>query len=604
MRKILIAIAALLFLCLGTVVLFPDFVVEHIRLPYWEPPMDKGTAQKIALKEAAKAKRNHYAPVAIDLNGDGKISTTKPTLNQVYIDIDADDLAENVGWIAPEDGLLFYDKNQNSKFDGIDELFADPKVNGFVILGVYDYNGDKVIDEKDEIYNKILVWQDKNGNGKVNKDETKSLKDYNITSIPLKYKNDKSSDENGNIIKARGTYKTNDEKRFAASVELACDYGVSSRYVGKTKIDRGMSNSLFLYGFGKVPDTNVAMTLDEDFKDFIEDRVYSFNQEERFIPGEELIYRWSGLYKLHEKYGIKRSYRDLTMWDKIWVVDTFFGDNIYQDLIEENYKNKEDGKVFGDITFNAASVDRAYKWRADYYTPKIVAFAFASGGIEGIKYSYKTHTVEVDGALLEKNLQEHYSDINKKAIMMKHLKKVDDEAIKTLFSDNKTSIYYKIMNSNVISIDDGDSFNIPIEADIQGTDGDDVIIPAGSMKSVINGKKGDDLYIIRMNMGDKIIKDSPDNNTILFIDMLPRYFGIMKIDDNLEITYGTMNRVIMDNSSLTGIEFSDGRFLDAESIDNITAHLEKLSRTKPIFTSVDARYNKDAKKIIMDNLKK
>ena len=52
-------------------------------------------------------------------------------------------------------------------------------------MSQYDSNNDGVIDEKDEVYSKLLVWQDKNSNGISEADELKSLKDIGITSVSL-----------------------------------------------------------------------------------------------------------------------------------------------------------------------------------------------------------------------------------------------------------------------------------------------------------------------------------------------------------------------------------------------------------------------------------
>ncbi len=37
--------------------------------------------------------------------------------------------------------------------------------NGYEALKAYDLNGDNVIDEKGEIFNKLKIWKDTNSNG-------------------------------------------------------------------------------------------------------------------------------------------------------------------------------------------------------------------------------------------------------------------------------------------------------------------------------------------------------------------------------------------------------------------------------------------------------
>ena len=63
-------------------------------------------------------------PLALDLNGDGKINTISSTLSQSYFDFNHDGIAERSGWIAPGDGLLTLDENGNNVVDGLDELFG------------------------------------------------------------------------------------------------------------------------------------------------------------------------------------------------------------------------------------------------------------------------------------------------------------------------------------------------------------------------------------------------------------------------------------------------------------------------------------------------
>ena len=63
-----------------------------------------------------------------------------------------------------------------------------------------DLNGDNAIDEKDEIFDKLKIWKDKNSNGITDKGELGSLSDNNIKSIDLNYK-EITIDENSNTIK-------------------------------------------------------------------------------------------------------------------------------------------------------------------------------------------------------------------------------------------------------------------------------------------------------------------------------------------------------------------------------------------------------------------
>ena len=79
--------------------------------------------------------------------------------------------------------------------------YTDKKAtNGYEALKAYDLNGDNVIDEKDEIFNKLKIWKDKNSNGITDEGELSSLADNNIKSTDLNYK-EITIDENSNTAK-------------------------------------------------------------------------------------------------------------------------------------------------------------------------------------------------------------------------------------------------------------------------------------------------------------------------------------------------------------------------------------------------------------------
>lgn len=105
-----------------------------------------------------------HDPLALDTNQDGFISTTDLDVSGTYFDITGDGLKERVGWIKSEDALLTYDKNENGDIDGIDEVFGNMSESGFEELKrLIDSNHDNIIDRRDELFNRLQVWNDKNG---------------------------------------------------------------------------------------------------------------------------------------------------------------------------------------------------------------------------------------------------------------------------------------------------------------------------------------------------------------------------------------------------------------------------------------------------------
>lgn len=86
--------------------------------------------------------------------------------------------------------FLAIDRNGNGKIDGPEELFGnqDNGQNGFEALKELDTNHDGVIDAKDEGFSKLLLWQDKNGDGISQPGELEPA-GKRIVKISLKYKN-------------------------------------------------------------------------------------------------------------------------------------------------------------------------------------------------------------------------------------------------------------------------------------------------------------------------------------------------------------------------------------------------------------------------------
>ena len=158
-------------------------------------------------------------PIIIDLNKNG-ITSTKLN-NTIYFDHDNNNFKEATSWIDKGDAFLALDKNSNGLIDNGNELFGnhtisntkygekeannkDTSINGYEALKAYDLNGDNVIDSKDEIYDKLLLWKDSNQNAITDKGELIKLKDSGIVSIDLNYKNT-NTDEKGNTIKQSST---------------------------------------------------------------------------------------------------------------------------------------------------------------------------------------------------------------------------------------------------------------------------------------------------------------------------------------------------------------------------------------------------------------
>jgi hypothetical protein len=124
--------------------------------------------------------QNHISPLAFDLDNDG-IESTGIYDTRVYFDIDGDQFAEKVGWIAPDDGLLALDVNGDGVISDITELFGDDIMPAFDKLARHDSNGDGAITAADADYARLKVWRDFDQDGFSDANELFALNDASIS---------------------------------------------------------------------------------------------------------------------------------------------------------------------------------------------------------------------------------------------------------------------------------------------------------------------------------------------------------------------------------------------------------------------------------------
>ncbi len=100
-------------------------------------------------------------PLVINLDTD----TASVSDQKFYFDLDADGHQEQISQLGSKSGFLAIDKNGDGIINDGSELFGTRSGNGFADLAQYDQDGNGWIDEADEIFDKLLIWQkDENGN--------------------------------------------------------------------------------------------------------------------------------------------------------------------------------------------------------------------------------------------------------------------------------------------------------------------------------------------------------------------------------------------------------------------------------------------------------
>ncbi|MDL2259129.1 hypothetical protein LJC42_08315, partial [Eubacteriales bacterium OttesenSCG-928-K08] len=129
------------------------------------------------------------SPIVLDLNGNGYDLLS--LANGTYFDLDNEGGTEKTGWVQGTDGLLVLDRNEDRIINNGGELFGDntilangqKAISGFQALAELDSNQDGVIDENDDAYFLLKVWQDHDSNGQSGAGELKTLAELGIVAI-------------------------------------------------------------------------------------------------------------------------------------------------------------------------------------------------------------------------------------------------------------------------------------------------------------------------------------------------------------------------------------------------------------------------------------
>ncbi|MBU0631083.1 hypothetical protein KKA17_00405, partial [bacterium] len=517
-----------------------------------------------------------HDPLALDINQDGFISTTDLDVSGTYFDITGDGLKERVGWIKSEDALLTYDKNENDNIDGIDEVFGNLSESGFEELKrLIDSNHDNVIDRRDELFNRLQVWNDLNQDAKVQDGELQSLKDAGITSIDLNYVST-NIEINGNLLTEASKYTDADgNKELAADIQLATDAKdtkLDLEDIPDFTIDPATELLPQLRGTGLVYDSLVLYNLNPEFKALAQEM--STNLPRIATEFDTFMEQYSGYTAYVNELGEKYSQDGFEMQEldkQAWIVERFEATDKYKKSIENYYNTSlSNGKIPTWAITNSTTVTLKYK-----ALEETLESAFAIQSVYGdvfsdTHYDLATQSFVVnDQNNLETKIADYFNSdthtIDEKLYLAKvmHLQQnsleFDIDTILTSIDNNITRelARYVYTGEEATLFETKNSYatdGIIVTSDedelISTTDkGNKIVLGAGDDK-LISGKGNDKFYFRRGDGSDTIFDKGG-------VDILTFDNGITREDVEIRLNRNSDLVIAIKEDGKTFDEYSD-----------------------------------------------
>jgi hypothetical protein len=199
-----------------------DIVEEVAHFSAWydpPPPPDGGDSQNDG--GTCPQSQTGCTPITLNL-GLGSYELTNAA-EGVNFDLDGTGIPVHTAWIPAfsDEAFLVLDRNSNGVIDDGTELFGSVTPlssggrasNGFQALASYDSDGNGIIDSHDPIFARLLLWFDRDHDGKTEPGELIPLSELGVTSLGLDVHWVGRRDRNGNVLRYRALFRQGDRSR-------------------------------------------------------------------------------------------------------------------------------------------------------------------------------------------------------------------------------------------------------------------------------------------------------------------------------------------------------------------------------------------------------
>ncbi|MFN3748267.1 MAG: cadherin domain-containing protein, partial [Sphingorhabdus sp.] len=222
-----------------------------------------GKFTESAFKVIFTRRDTNAPPIVFDLDGDG-LELVPYETSTVEFDMDGDDIRDETGWVAADDGLLALDRNNNGLIDNITEISFISDVEGALTdlegLRAYDSDQDGYLDADDADYSRFLIWRDTNQDGVSQVGELKTLAEWGIAAVNLSLTlTGQQPGQGGNVIFGTTEYeKTDGTSGTVGDVYLAYSPSNIDTLAAPIVFDYDGDNA----GLIKVASSNVRFDMD------------------------------------------------------------------------------------------------------------------------------------------------------------------------------------------------------------------------------------------------------------------------------------------------------------------------------------------------------